>query len=306
MVSPVAQTTVEVILNERAGDGHSQSRREAIAALFRANGCEARITSTTESRLTDLAREKTRGPANIIVAGGGDGTIGGVAATLIGTDKILGVLPLGTLNHFSKDLGIAQDLEAAVKTIVSGQIKRIDVGEVNGRYFLNNSSLGVYPVVVRDRENQQKHLGRGKRWAFAIATLHLLRRYPRLALHLTVDGKQLSRRSPFLFVGNNEYELSGFALGERRALNTGHLGLYVTHHVGRFDLYWLLLRAFFGRLERQRDFESFRVMEARVETSHGELLVATDGEVTRMKSPLHYRIHHAALQVMAPNEKPEP
>lgn len=296
---------IEVILNRHSGSGLADPAPDTIAAFFRKHGRDANVSIAPESGLREFIQGKVSGPASIIVAGGGDGTVGSVAAELIGTDKIFGVLPLGTLNHFSKDLGIPQDVEGAVDTLINGRVARVDVGEVNGRFFLNNSSLGVYPLVVRDREHQQKRLGRSKRWAFAIAALHLLKRYPRLALHLTVDGKKLSRRSPFLFVGNNEYELTGFALGERRALNTGHLGLYVTPRIGRFDLYWLLLRAFFGRLERQRDFESFRVLEARVETPHGELLVATDGEVVRMKSPLHYRIHPAALQVMAPHEKPE-
>ena len=292
--------TVEVILNEHAGAGLDRSQRDQVEALFRANGREVRITSAPESGLTKLAAEKARGPASVIVAGGGDGTIAGVAAALVGTEKILGVLPLGTLNHFSKDLGIPQDVESAVKTIVSGQVKRIDVGDVNGRIFLNNSSLGVYPIVVRDRESQQKRLGRGKRWAYAIAAIHLLRRYPQLSLQLTVDGKPLRRHSPFLFVGNNEYELAGFSLGERKRLDEAHLGLYVTSRRGRFDLYWLLLRAFFGRLKRKRDFESFRATEAVVETGDIEMLVATDGEVSRMKGPLHFRTRTGALQVMAP------
>ena len=294
--------TVEVILNERAGAGCDRSLRDKIEALFRANGCEAHITSAPESRLTELAAEQARGPATVIVAGGGDGTISSIATALVGTDKILGVLPLGTLNHFSKDLGIAQEVESAVHTIVSGQIKRIDVGEVNGRIFLNNSSLGVYPIAVRDRESQQKHLGRGKRWAYVVAAFHLLRRYPKLTLLLTVDGQPLRRRSPFLFVGNNEYELTGFSLGERRVLDGGRLGLYVTPRTGRFDLYWLLLRAFFGRLERRRDFEFFRATEATVEMSGPDVLVATDGEVARMKAPLHFRTRPRALQVMVPRD----
>ncbi|MDB6128425.1 MAG: diacylglycerol kinase family lipid kinase, partial [Verrucomicrobia bacterium] len=131
---------------------------------------------------------------------------------------------------------------------------------------------------------------------------HLLRRYPKLTLLLTVDGQQLNRRSPFLFVGNNEYELAGFALGERRVLDGGHLGLYVTPRTGRFDLYWLLLRAFFGRLERRRDFEFFRATEATVEMSRPDVLVATDGEVARMKAPLNFRTRPGALQVMVPRD----
>ncbi|MDB6167752.1 MAG: sphingosine kinase [Verrucomicrobia bacterium] len=291
---------IEVILNARAGSGPRESGREDIQAEFRKQGGEAVVSLVEASGLSELARKKAAGGAQVIVAAGGDGTLAAVAAALLGTDKVMGVLPLGTLNHFSKDLHIPQSLEGAVQTVLKGRVARIDVGDVNGRIFLNNSSLGVYPVVVADRVGQQRRLGRGKWRAFAAALFHLLNRYPRLNLEVAFEGRKISRRSPFLFVGNNPYELSGFDLGARRRLDSGQLGLYLTSRTGRFDLLRLLTRAFFGRLEQQRDFESFAVTEARVETSQRELLVATDGEVARMSGPLHYRTHPAALRVMVP------
>src|SRR5205823_8463154 len=116
-----------------------------------------------------------------------------------------GVLPLGTLNHFAKDLGIPLELPDAVRNLVSGQPMAVDVGEVNGRIFLNNSGLGLYPDIVHDREKQQRRLGRGK-WPAAVwAALAALRRFPFLSMRVTADGQRLARRTPFVFIGNNAY-----------------------------------------------------------------------------------------------------
>lgn len=150
-----------------------------------------------------------------IVAAGGDGTVSAVVAAIVDTDIALGVLPLGTLNHFAKDLGLPLDLEAAIDRLLSGATRRVDVGEVNGRTFVNNSSLGLYPDIVRDRERQRKRLGRRKWPAFALACLSALRRYPFLGVRLTVGGSERIYRTPFVFIGKNDYRMDGLALGER-------------------------------------------------------------------------------------------
>ena len=148
----------------------------------------------------------------VIVAGGGDGTVSTVAAALVDTDICLGVLPLGTLNHFAKDLGLPLDLEAAVRCIATGVTSRVDVGEVNGRVFVNNSSLGLYPDIVRDREQQQKRFGRGKWHALLRASIAALRRYPFLQVSLAVEGRERAYRTPFVFIGNNAYRMEGLTM----------------------------------------------------------------------------------------------
>jgi diacylglycerol kinase family enzyme len=211
------------------------------------------------------------------------------------------VLPLGTLNHFAKDLALPLDLPAAVETIVRGQVREVDVAEVNGRVFINNSSLGLYPRIVASREAQQARLARGKWTAFAWATLHAFRRFPFLNLSIDLEGRQLARRTAFLFIGNNEYQFSGFNLGARHRLDGGKLGLYLTHRTGRLGLVRLALHALFGRIDQAQDFDSFLVEEATIETRHPRLLVATDGEVTVLDTPLHYRVRPRALRVLVPH-----
>jgi len=294
---------VIVILNRAAGAGATTGDQsdDAIVQLFAQQGKTAQIRHPdATSDLTALAQEAAAGAEEMIVAGGGDGTISAVAAALAGTGKALGILPMGTLNHFAKDLGLPRDLAAAVATIAQGQIAEVDLGEVNGRVFINNSSLGLYPHMVAHREAQQERLGRRKGPAFLWAMLHAFRRFPFLQLRVTIEGKQLARRTAFLFVGNNEYEIAGLKLGGRACLNAGRLGLYLAHRTGRLGLFRLGWNALLGRLHQEKDFDSFCVEEATIETRRPRLLVATDGEVNWMATPLHYRVRPRALRVVVP------
>ncbi|HEX8070631.1 MAG TPA: diacylglycerol kinase family protein [Pyrinomonadaceae bacterium] len=298
--------SVEVILNAAAGAGAGGAARARLAALFAAHGLTARVVAAdADALLPELAERAARGDARIVVAGGGDGTVSAVAAALAGTDKVLGVLPLGTLNHFAKDLGVPLDLEAAARVVATGRVVEVDVGEVNGHVFVNNSSLGLYAHIVRQREKTQRRQGYSKWLAFAWAVLVVFKRYPFLRVRLSVDGRELERRTPVVFVGNNEYEMDGFNVGARACLDAGRLSLHVTHKAGRGRLVLLALRALFGRLRAAKDFDSLCAREVWIESRRKgkRLRVATDGEVTIMNSPLHYRVRPRALRVLVARDE---
>jgi diacylglycerol kinase family enzyme len=291
-----------VILNDSSGAGDKEQARERLAELFREGGAEARIhLARSGEEIIELARGAVEEGCQPIVAGGGDGTINAVASVVVGTDRTLGVLPLGTLNHFAKDLHIPLDLDAAARVLLDGREALVDVGEVEGRIFLNNSSLGLYPSIVRHREKQQERLGRGKWPAFLWATLSVLKRYPFLNVRLSTDEQRLIRRTPFVFVGNNEYQMESFDIGARSCIDAGHLSLYVAHRTGRLGLIRLAWRALFGGLREAEDFDALCTKEVFIETRRPKRLrVATDGEVTVMTTPLHYRVRPAALRVLVP------
>lgn len=252
--------------------------------------------------MTDAAEAALADQVEVVVAGGGDGTINAVAGVMTGTGRAFGVLPLGTLNHFAKDIGIPLDLDAAIANIANGTRKQVDVGEVNGQIFLNNSSLGLYPDIVRDREKQQSRLGRGKWLAACWATLAALRRYPFLSVRFKLDdGREQARRTPFVFIGNNEYTMQGLSIGERKALDCAQLSLYVAQRPGRLGLIRLAWRALWGRLAQERDFDIFMAQNLDITTRHRRIRVATDGEVTVMETPLRYRIRPGALCVIVPH-----
>ena len=290
-----------IVINASSGANDKESARKLLLEVFAAHGAQPRITlAKSGEEIIALARRAIQENCDPVIAGGGDGTINAVASTLVGTDRTLGVLPLGTLNHFARDLGIPLELEDAARVVLANHTESIDVGEVNGRIFLNNSSLGLYPSIVRQREKQQERLGRGKWPAFVWAALTVLRRYPFLHVRLSVDEREMIRSTPFVFIGNNEYEMENFNLGARSCLNNGQLSLYVAQRTGRLRLMWLSLRALFGGLREQRDFDALCTREIWIETKHRRLSVATDGEVTVMETPLHYRVRPGALRVLVP------
>jgi YegS/Rv2252/BmrU family lipid kinase len=290
---------IEVILNPRSGTDDKKDVQRRLREIFAANGIEARISlARTGARVVELAEQAARSDAEIIVAGGGDGTINSVASAAVESGKTMGVLPFGTMNHFAKDLHIPLDLEGAIKTIVAGHTIRVDVGEVNGRIFVNNSSLGLYPSIVRERQKQQR-LGWGKWPAYVWAAVAVMRRYPFLAIRLSVDGKELASRTPFVFIGNNEYEMETLNIGGRACLDAGQLSLYMSDGTSRLELIRLALRALFGGLRQEKDFIALCTTEVWIGTKHKHLRVALDGEILMMEPPLLYRVRPRALRVLA-------
>lgn len=289
-----------MIVNSSSGPGHEEGIETVLAEAFKAAGVDAQISlARTGSEVIALAQLAARGDAEVVVAGGGDGTISSVASALRNSNKSLGVLPFGTMNHFAKDLRIPLDLSGAVGTIAAGHETNVDVGEVNGHTFINNSSLGLYPTIVHKREKQQR-LGWGKWPAYIWAAFGVLRRYPFLNVRVGVDGTELNTRTPFVFIGNNSYEMETLNIGRRIHLDKGDLSLYMTNRTGRLGLVRLALRALLRGLHQEKDFVALCTKEIWIETRHKHLRVALDGEVTRMVPPLHYRALPRALRVLTP------
>ena len=294
-----------VIVNAAAGTGYREEYFETLREAFRAAGAQARILPAENGlEVESIARREARDKPPVLVAGGGDGTVSSVASAVVGTQTALGILPLGTLNHFAKDLKIPLTLEGAVRTIVANHQVQVDVGEVNGRTFINNSSLGLYPTLVIHREAQRRRLGRSKGHAFFWATMTVLRRHPMLDVRLCLDDVAETRRTPFVFVGNNEYRMEGFDIGSRERLDAGRLSLYLTQRHGRWALVGLAFRALFGTLRQAKDFEAPTAHSIGIATRHRVLPVATDGEVSVMGTPLNYSIRPLALRVLAPATVP--
>jgi diacylglycerol kinase family enzyme len=244
------------------------------------------------------ARSAASSPAEVVVIGGGDGTLSSVAEVLVGGPKPLGILPLGTRNHFARDLGIPMELPAAVRVVAEGDLRLVDVGEVNGRLFLNNCSLGVYPDLVRDRETQEAEQCR-RRWTATLsAGWRSLRRFRVSTVTLRVDGRVWRVTTPLVFVGNNRYETRLLALGRREVLDEGLLWVYVARNVSRFGIARLAARMVLGRLEQAEDFEALATTELEVRTYRRHLRLAVDGEVIPMVSPLRCRVRPRALPVL--------
>jgi len=292
---------VPVLLNKGGGAVAADAGiADKVEAALRDAGVDAEIEliegGDCEVRCKAIAE---RGDALLIV-GGGDGTISAAASALVGTKTKLGILPLGTLNHFSRDLGIPADLGEAAKLIAAGSEKRVDVAEMNGRIFINNSAIGLYPLMVVDRDLQRKRLGRSKRLAMLVASLRALARFNHQRLTLTVNDEKARIDTPLLFVGNNDYRLDIGAPGQRESLDDGELCVLVMRKKTRTGLIGASIRALFDRTRRDDMVRIDSVERLRVGSHRGQLAVSLDGEVVRSAPPLDYRIRKQALTVIAP------
>jgi diacylglycerol kinase family enzyme len=282
----------------RSGDADPQAR---LSDAFQATGIDADIRLVEGGCLVDEFRAASEDASlDAVVAGGGDGTVSCAAGQLAGTEMLLGILPLGTLNHLARDAGIPAELEDAAATIAAAHVRRIDVAEVNGRIFVNNSAIGLYPRMVRHREELQERLGRSKRLAMLSASLRTFYRFRRHRLTIDLGGLQAPLETPLLFVGNNVYETSLLTLGRRQALDRGELCLYAPLVRGRLRFLGLGLRGLIG-LTKQRDFASLTgLAEATVHSRRAALNVSLDGEAVTIATPLRYRIRPGALLLIGP------
>jgi YegS/Rv2252/BmrU family lipid kinase len=293
-----------VIMNATAGKGNGGDAAQRIREAFAAAGAQVQVMAASSGEdIPLLARRAVHDGHEVIVAAGGDGTINAVATLVAGSKSALGVLPMGTLNHFARDAGIPLEMEAAVAAIVANHRVRVDVGAVNGRVFLNNSSIGLYPTMVTRRENRRRQ-GDGKWTALFWASLTVLRKHAMLDLTLDVDGEVQQRRTPLVFVGNNEYVIEGTEVGTRMGLRDGQLSIYITRRHGRRGLIALGLRSLVGSLREALDLEAYLARRVTIASRRSYLSVATDGEVTVMATPLEYENRPGALEVVVPLPPP--
>jgi diacylglycerol kinase family enzyme len=293
---------IAVVLNGSSGQGESTKAADRLKEIFAAAGKDVRVSlAEGGANIRAAMRQAVEEGCDTLVAGGGDGTISTGAAAVLEKGIPLGVLPLGTLNHFAKDIGIPLDVEDAAKVVLDGVVCKVDVGEINGRIFLNNSSLGVYPAIVRLREQNRTRFG-GKWIAALWAALTVLRRNPFMAVRIVVEEKTIIRRTPLLLVANNEYRMVGLHAGSRESLASGRLALYVLNAEQRPGLLRLAGQLLVLGGEQVKELDLLTVEEATVETKRRRLQVALDGEVATMASPLQYRIRAGALRVHVPRD----
>src|SRR5690606_26430835 len=218
----------------------------AIEAAFERAGADASVRAVPGRDLAaTAARIASEERPDAVVAAGGDGTVGAVAGALAGTDATMGVLPLGTFNHFAKLLGLPDDLDAAAAALVGGTVRQVDVAEVNGRVFVNNSVVGAYPSMVSIRERIAAKRGWGEVRAVPVAMIRVLREFPVHRLDLTSpEGFTLNHaRTPMLFIGNGVYQNAGGGTGDRESITDGLLGVAVAHTVSRWALVRVAIRA---------------------------------------------------------------
>lgn len=296
--SPPTERRIAVLVNPAAGRDEAGDRTARLEAAFARVGLKARVQAMEPHALRTAIDGLIHEGYGTIVAAGGDGTVSAVAQHLVGRRVTLGVVPMGTLNHFARDLGLPIDLDGAVDVIARGAVRAVDVGEVNGRAFLNNASLGLYPDQVRMRARLRSRFS--KPVAAFVASLAALRRLRALWLTVERDGARVRLRCPMVLVGNGEYGLDRGEPTSRARLDEGVLSLCLYTEARRLGLVVGAIRALFGRASAVRHLEVDRVREALLRVSRRRVPVALDGEVVTLSSPLRFRSVTGALRVIGP------
>ncbi|HUR62482.1 MAG TPA: diacylglycerol kinase family protein [Candidatus Thermoplasmatota archaeon] len=299
---------IAVVANRASGPGALAAAQERVAQIesaFAGIPAELDVRCVDGRDLAARAREALRDGADVVAAAGGDGTVNQVAGVLAGSQTPLAVLPLGTLNHFARDLGLPADLGKAAAIAAGGVPTQVDAAEVNGHLFVNNSSIGVYPRAVRERERRRKP-GGSKELSMLGAAWTVLRRLPSHHVVLSVDGQPVRRTTPFVFVGNNVYETRLARLGTRASLTQGRLCVYHARHASRTSMLALAARTLVDRLDSARDLEMHEALRLTIHSPRTSMRVALDGEVLSLETPLEYRIRPRHLRVMAPRPTGSP
>ncbi|EIJ42704.1 sphingosine/diacylglycerol kinase-like enzyme [Beggiatoa alba B18LD] len=294
-----------IIINRYAGSMLGKSPIDQAKKLHRwahAAGLNARIFVIKPKWLKTILTRLINADFERIIVGGGDGTLNTAVNLLAGTSIIFGVLPLGTFNQFARELGIPLDIEQALLVLAKAEAQSIDVGEINGHLFLNKSSIGIHPRAIEIREQYRRRWGWSKAVAVSIALFKTVWRPPKLRLKITSDKQQQIIVTPFLLVGNNSYESEFLAFPKRIALNDGLLSVLYTHRISRFTLLKMAIQALFGKpLKQVPELANITTSDFYVESRRTYLKLAVDGEVYKMKPPLHFKIHHRRLRVLIPS-----
>jgi diacylglycerol kinase family enzyme len=278
---------VVVVYNPKSGN--AQTKRQ-LSGLFKAANIVVDSYVTLDDSLSNNLLPLCRKNA-VIATIGGDGTIATVAAIVSTTSATLAPLPGGTLNHFTKDAGINQDLALAIKDLRTAKKRAIDVAMVNGRLFLNNSSIGIYPTTLVTRKHFEDKLGK---WPSAV--ISTIRAFVRFRIY-TVKMKDTIYRTPFVFVGNNFYDIDNAAI--RTKLNSKKLCVYIVKSDKRIAVLRILISSLLGRARDDNELICLTPQKLTIHVRKKRLRISTDGELAMIKTPISYEIKSGALAILS-------
>lgn len=296
---------LHIVINAASGNHDAEQTITTIGGILTEAGRSHQFLRVEDpARIAKVAAEAVRHAKQdqgVVVAVGGDGTLNAVAQAVIGSGCTYAVLPQGTFNYFGRVNGISQEIEVATRALLRGQVERVQVGRVNGRLFLVNASLGLYPQVLEDRETAKKQMGRS-RWVALFAGLRTLVTHRRqLQLDIESGGQRRSVRTPTLFVGNNQLQLERVGIEEESALEEGLLAGVMVRPTGSWAMLGLALRGALGHLGDADNVETFAFRRLTV-TPRGQRRskVAIDGEIVWMPSPLVFDVSPDPLPLLLP------
>ena len=273
-----------LFFNPSSGVKLSKSDKDEMTAAAGAAGLEV-IPLTRQIDCAQTIRERMARGVRLFVAAGGDGTITNIVQPLVNSEAVLGVIPVGTYNHFARDLEIPLDWKEALDVVLNGDTRQVDAARINDRFFVNNVSLGLYPELVARREEKGRDYPRWK--ARLYAAYRTLRKYPSITLNIESAHHHEIVRTHVFMVSNNSYDLSRIGVeAARETLEGGRLSVYWLPHISRLKMTKFVASYLAGRVHDTPGFRSFRTAAMKMQSPRKTLKVGVDGEVFTLNIPL--------------------
>lgn len=302
------RTKLFLIVNAGSGKSDKESTVETIERVLGEAGRDHEIALITDPSRIDRTIEETirraQAEHGAIVVAGGDGTINAAAQAVLGSGCAFGALPQGTFNYFGRWHGIPLEIEAATRALLAAELRPAQVGFVNDRIFLVNTSVGLYPQLLEDREAFKKKHGRSRFHALISGLGTIIRRRHRpLRITMEVDGAVQRVEALTLFVGNNPLQMRQVGIPLDRAVDSGRLAAIRLRPVGTLELLWLTLRGMIGKLGDEADVSAFSFAQMTVNPHgrrRGPVKVAIDGEIMTLSSPLEFKVAEEPLWALLP------
>jgi len=289
------------VINAAAGALDVDAKRAVINAALAARGRTGELLTCRPEELARASADAAaaavaRGTA--VIAVGGDGSLNTVAQAAHAAGCAMGVIPYGTFNYFARTHGIPTDPAAAALLLLDARPMPVQVAAINDRVFLVNASLGAYPELLQDREAYKARFGRSRWVAFVAACATLLRAQRRLRLHIEMGATVRDVQTLTLFVGNNRLQLEQFGAEPNDTLagtpGDGSMAALMLRPIGTLSMIGLMLHGAMGNLGEAAGVEGFEfhhmVVKPALAPGRSEVVVAFDGEVARMRSPIDIRV----------------
>lgn len=295
-------TSYHVVLNANSGTVLATGiTGPSLQQMFAAHGMQAVVDDDTYASMDERIARAIASDAEVVVAAGGDGTITSLAHALVGTNKTLAILPLGTVNALARDLHLPMTVDQAVAALGDLQPRRIDVGEVNGRIFLHKVVIGVIPALAAGREYIRGRANIGASIGFLRYFFRRLTRAKRIAVSIDpVDGESRVERVQAIAIASNAYDQGLGMIFSRQKLDQGFLTLYVLKHLNVGDFFRLTSEMLLGRWHEDEALTIQKTEAVTVNSRKGMLKVMFDGDVQTLQTPLEFRIRPLALSILAP------
>ncbi len=301
------QRRIHLLANSRSGSGYGATLAETAQKMCDELGTELitykiKSPKDLENQAKKAVAVAQNSPDDVVIAAGGDGTIRSVAEQVHGSRVKMAVVPCGTFNFFARTHKIPEVREDALRLAITGTAKPIRLGEINGRIFLINASLGLYAKSIQEREASTKRFGRKQVIVIISTIISLLRPHRLLHVNLKMDGIAQMIRTPMIFIGNNALQLRNLSLSVASAFKNDLLAIVTLKPVRGWEMFRVIFRGVLKTLEKEERIEQYSTDYLSISTKRNPQTVALDGEMFYMNSPLLVRALPDSVNLIVPTE----